>query len=108
LGGNIKLYTMGIISKDNKKMETMFIDATIPNSFKILLFVKIKVENPEAVVKLVISVAFPTLAMTLCSDFAWLLCFAISCWYLLIRKIQLGTPITMIKGGINAVSTVIS
>ena len=31
-----------------------------------------------------------------------------SCWYLLIKKIQLGIPITIINGGIKAVKTVIS
>ena len=30
------------------------------------------------------------------------------CWYLLIKKIQLGIPITIINGGIIAVKTVIS
>ena len=68
----------------------------------------IKVANPEAVVTLVIRVAFPILAITRCKESALLPCFWASCWYLLMRKIQLGIPITMIKGGINAVSTVIS
>ena len=66
------------------------------------------VANPDAVVTLVIKVALPTLVMTRCSDFTLLPCSLTSCWYLLIKKIQLGIPITMIKGGISAVSTVIS
>ena len=45
-------------------------EATIPNSFKILLFVKMKVAKPEAVVRLVINVAFPILEMTRCNDLA--------------------------------------
>ena len=40
-------------------------DATVPNSFKILLSVKIKVANPHAVVMLVIRVALPIFEITL-------------------------------------------
>ena len=86
----------------------MFTEATIPNSFSSVLSVMIKVANPAAVVTLVIKVAFPTLVITLCNDLALLPWFLISCWYLLIRKIQLGIPMTMINGGIIAVRTVIS
>ena len=64
------------------------IEATTPNSLRILLLVSINVANPDAVVRLVIKVAFPTLTITRCKDLAWLLCFAISCWYLLIKKID--------------------
>ena len=99
---------MGIMSNESKNIAMMFIEATTPNSLRILLLVKIKVANPEAVVKLVIKVAFPIFAITRCKDLAWFRCLAISCWYLLIKKIQFGTPITIIKGGIKAVSTVIS
>src|SRR5210317_42374 len=99
---------MGIIKRESKKIAIILIEATTPNSFKILLLVKIKVAKPEAVVKLVINVAFPIFAITRCNDLAWFLCFAISCWYLLIKKMQFGTPITIINGGINAVRTVIS
>ena len=108
LGRSIKLYVMGIMSNESKNIAMMFIEATTPNSLRILLLVKIKVANPEAVVKLVIKVAFPIFAITRCKDLAWFRCLAISCWYLLIKKIQFGTPITIIKGGIKAVSTVIS
>ena len=66
------------------------------------------VAKPAAVVKLVINVAFPTLEITLCNDLALFPCFFISCWYLLIKKIQFGMPITIISGGIIAVKTVIS
>ena len=83
-------------------------EATMPNSFRILLSVKIKVAKPEAVVRLVIKVAFPIFMITRCKDLIMLPCLATSCWYLLIRKIQLGTPMTIIKGGIRAVKTVIS
>ena len=99
---------MGIISKHKQKIAIILNEATVPNSVNNLLWVMIKVANPEAVVVLVISVAFPTLVMTRCSDFALFPCLLNSCWYLFMRKIQLGTPITMISGGINAVKTVIS
>ena len=45
-------------------------EATIPNSFKILLLVKMKVAKPEAVVRLVINVALPILEITRCNDLA--------------------------------------
>lgn len=64
--------------------------------------------TPEAVVTLVIRVAFPILEITRCKERAWFPCFFTSCWYLLIKKIQFGIPITMINGGIKAVRTVIS
>ena len=99
---------MGIISKHKQKIAIILNEATVPNSINNLLWVMIKVANPEAVVVFVISVAFPTLVMTRCSDFALFPCLLNSCWYLLMRKIQLGTPITIISGGINAVNTVIS
>ncbi len=89
-------------------MAIIFIEATVPNSFKTLLSVNMKVANPEAVVRLVIKVAFPIFMITRCKDLTLLPCFATSCWYLLMKKIQLGMPITMINGGINAVSIVIS
>ena len=108
LGTAIKLYIIGMISRQSKNMARIQIEATIPNSFSSWLFVKINVAKPLAVVTLVINVAFPTLAITRCRDFAWLPCCFISCWYLLIKKIQLGIPITMISGGIKAVKTVIS
>ena len=57
---------------------------------------------------LVIKVAFPTFEITRCNDFAWLPCFFTSCWYLLMRNTALGTPITIINGGIKADKTVIS
>ena len=50
----------------------MFNEAIIPNSFNSLLSVKINVPNPAAVVKLVSKVAFPTLEITRCKDFALL------------------------------------
>ena len=86
----------------------MLIEATIPNSFNTLLSVKIKVAKPDAVVKLVISVALPIFVITLCKDFTLLAFLATSCWYLLIKKTQFGIPITIIKGGISAVKIVIS
>ena len=83
-------------------------EATTPNSFNRVLSVIIKVAKPEAVVTLVINVAFPTLVITRCNDNALLPCNFTSCWYLLIKKIQFGIPITIINGGIKAVKTVIS
>ena len=96
------------MSSDNTNIIMILIDATIPNSRSSVLLVSINVAKPQAVVMLVISVAFPIFEMTRCNDRAWLPCFLISFWYLLIRKIQFGTPITMIIGGISAVRTVIS
>jgi len=46
------------------KIAMIFIDATVPNSFKRVLSVKIKAAKPEAVVTLVNKVAFPTLVIT--------------------------------------------
>ena len=89
-------------------MASILKEATTPNSFKSLLSVSINVANPDAVVTLVISVALPTLVITRCKLFTLLPWDFTSCWYLLIKKIQLGIPITIINGGINAVSTVIS
>ena len=99
---------IGMMKRLSRKMAMMFIEATIPNSFSSLLLVRMKVAKPDAVVTLVIRVALPILVMTRCRDLAWFPCDLISCWYLLIRNIQLGIPITMISGGISAVSTVIS
>ena len=99
---------IGMINNESRNIARILIEATVPNSFSTLLSVRIKVANPEAVVKFVINVAFPIFMITRRSDFALFPCFATSCWYLLIRKIQLGIPMTMIRGGINAVSIVIS
>jgi len=94
--------------RESTKIPTILMDATIPNSFSSLLSVKIKVANPAAVVILLIKVAFPIFEITLCNESAWLPCFWISCWYLLIKKVQLGIPITIINGGIRPVKIVIS
>ena len=67
-----------------------------------------KVANPEAVVKLVSKIAFPILTITSLRDCCLLLLLEYSCWYLFIRNTQLVTPIIIIRGGINAVKTVIS
>ena len=50
---------MGIINNESRNIARMLIEATVPNSFSTLLSVRIKVANPEAVVKFVINVAFP-------------------------------------------------
>jgi len=89
-------------------MAMIFILATVPNSFRRELSVRINVAKPEAVVTFVIKVALPTLVITRCNASILFPCFLYSCWYLLIKKIQLGTPITIISGGIRAVNTVIS
>ena len=80
----------------------------MPNSLNSSLSKMIKVAKPEAVVILVINVAFPILEITRCKESAWFPCFLTSCWYLLIKKIQLGIPMTIINGGIKAVRMVIS
>ena len=59
-----------MIKRLSKNIAMIFIEATIPNSDRSLLLVKIKVAKPEAVVTLVIKVAFPTFAITRCNDFA--------------------------------------
>ena len=56
-----KLNIIGINSIARKNTEIILIDATIPNSFNISLSVKINVANPDAVVKFVKNIAFPTL-----------------------------------------------
>ena len=65
-----------------------------------------KVANPEAVVTLVIKVAFPIFVITFCNESDLSPCLLSSCWYLLIKKIQLGIPITIMRGGMIAVKTV--
>ena len=66
----MKLYAIGMIKRDRRKITIIFTDATTPNSFKIFEFVRIKVANPDAVVRFVIKVAFPIFAIILCKDFA--------------------------------------
>ena len=107
-GGGEKLNIMGISKIESINTPITLMDAIIPNSVKIELFVIIKVENPEAVVKLVSKVAFPTFWITLCNAFILFPCCLYSWWYLFKRKIQLGIPITIINGGIIAESIVIS
>ena len=55
---------MGMINNDSRNIAIIFIEATVPNSFNILLSVKMKVANPEAVVKFVINVALPIFMIT--------------------------------------------
>ncbi len=93
---------------DKTNIAKILSEATIPNSSRSLLSVIINVAKPDAVVTLVINVALPILVITLCSDLALFPCSLTSCWYLLIRKIQLGIPITIISGGISPVRTDIS
>tara|TARA_B100001109_G_scaffold146831_1_gene119531 strand:+ start:591 stop:1046 length:456 start_codon:yes stop_codon:yes gene_type:complete len=95
-----------MINKHNIKIDKMLSDATNPNSDRSLLFVVINVANPEAVVTLVINVAFPIFVITFSRATCLIPCVLSSRWYLLIRKMQLGIPITIISGGIIAVSTV--
>ena len=70
---------MVITNKHRINKAMIFNAATMPNSLSNLLSVKANVANPEAVVTLVINVAFPTLVITRCKDFALLPCFFISC-----------------------------
>ena len=70
LGMGMKLYRMGIISRESTKIPRMFREATIPNSVSSLLSVMMKVANPEAVVTLVIRVALPMREMTRCRESA--------------------------------------
>ncbi len=65
-----------------------------------------KVAKPMAVVALVMKAAVPTRAITRCNALIWLPCRTYSWWYLLIRNTQLGTPITINRGGITEVSMV--
>jgi len=97
-----------MIRSESRKIQRILMEATIPNSVSSLLSVIIKVAKPEAVVTFVMRVAFPIFEITRCNERAWFPCFLTSCWYLLMRNIQLGIPITMISGGIKAVRTVIS
>ncbi|SRR5690554_316740 len=97
---------VGINNIVSKKILIIPKKATIPNSTKILLSVIINVANPNAVVEFVKNVAFPTLLITRCKAFILLLCKAYSWWYLLRKYTLLGTLITIISGGNNAVKIV--
>ena len=81
-------------------------EAIIPNSNRMELLVKMNVAKPAAVVVFVKKVAFPIFCIPRASALALLPWLRSSLWYLLIRNTQLGTPITIIKGGTNAVSIV--
>ena len=70
---------MGMISRDRINIPMMLMEATIPNSFSKSLSKMMKVAKPDAVVILVINVAFPIFEMTRCKDKAWLPCFLTSC-----------------------------
>ena len=53
LGVGIKLYMIGITHKEITYKHMILIEETIPNSFRILLSVMIKVAKPAAVVRFV-------------------------------------------------------
>mgnify|MGYP000182441890 CR=1 FL=1 len=89
-------------------MHIILINETIPNSTIILELVNTNVPKPRAVVALVRKVALPTFWIINSKDLILLLLFLNSCWYLLIKKMAFGTPITIINGGIKAIKTVIS
>ena len=57
----------GINTMLTQNASMMLSDATTPNSMRMGLWVKMKVANPNAVVALVNSVAFPTLVTMRCS-----------------------------------------
>src|SRR3970040_2603963 len=99
---------MGIMMRHKKNKAMILKEEIIPNSLNNSLWVIIKVAKPAAVVKFVISVAVPTLVITLCNARALLPCEINSCWYLLVKKIQLGIPMTITNEGTKAVRTVIS
>ena len=69
---------IGKIVIDNKNTTSMFSEAIIPNSASLSELVKMKVENPKAVVKLVRKVAFPIFWITRDSAFALFPCSIIS------------------------------
>ena len=98
---------IGINKRESIKTAKIFIEATKPNSLKSLLEVSMNVAKPSAVVVLVKMVTLPIFRIILLNDFALLPCRLNSLWYLLIKKIQLGTPITINNGGIIADSMVI-
>ena len=99
---------MGISNKDRINTANIFMEATKPNWRKSLLEVSINVAKPNAVVVFVRMVIFPTRLIIWTNDLDLLPCSLNSLWYLLIRKIQLGTPMTIKSGGIKAVRMVIS
>ena len=99
---------MGIMIKHKRNNPMMFNDVTIPNSINKSLLETIKVAKPMAVVRFVIKVAIPILVVTRCNALALFPCTLYSWWYLLVRNIQFGIPMTMIKVGTKAVKTVIS
>ena len=66
-------------------MPMMFSAVITPNCFRISLCVKMKVANPSAVVKLVSSVALPTLTIMRCNAMALFPWRLNSAWYLLTK-----------------------
>ena len=82
-------------------------EATKPNSNKMVVWVKQKTANPMAVVRLAKNSVTLIFSNAVSNALNLLPYLAYSRWYLLIIRIQLGTPITIIRGGINPVKTVI-
>ena|SRR6185369_7875162 len=90
-----------------KYVASTLIAATTPNSTNMVLFVKYNTAKPIAVVIFARNKVMPMVSMVLVSAFILLPCALNSLWYLLIRKIQFGKPMTMIKGAISPDRTVI-
>src|ERR1700722_9915736 len=78
-----------------------------PNSTKGWLRVEQNTAKPIAVVTLARKIEIPIFSIMVCRASILLPCLRNSVWYLLSNNIQLGKPITVIKGGIRLVSTVI-
>ena len=70
------------------KIAKILSDATIPNYMHCCELCNYKCSKVSHLI-FVINVALPILVITLCSDLALFPCSLTSCWYLLIRKIQL-------------------
>src|SRR5688500_15607625 len=81
--------------------------ATTPNSTSIVLLVKYRTPKPMAVVILARNRVMPIVSMVRASAFTLLPCMENSLWYVLMRTIQVGRPITIMSGAIRPLSTVI-
>lgn len=90
-----------------KYVAITLIAATTPNSTSMELLVKYNTPKPMAVVMLAKNKVIPMVSILRCRAFILLPWAKNSPWYLLMRKIQLGKPITMMSGAIKPDNTVI-
>ena len=95
-----------MISSEMQNIARMLTEAITPNCWSTSLVVKMKAAKPRAVVAFVMNVALPTFFTIRVRARALLPCRLYSAWYLLSRLMQLGTPITIMSGGIRPIKAV--